>query len=461
MTIQRIEDDLKQYASEVQSSVRSTDWSALALIVDAFLDAKKRGAKIFVAGNGGSLATASHMANDFTKGCRAHNRTAFDIECLGDANAVLTCLANDFSFEDVFSIPLRTKGRCGDIFVCYSGSGNSANLIKAAETARDMGLQTIGFLGRDGGKLKELCDLYIIAPTDSMEQIEDMHMMYEHNMVCAIRSILEDEWGMEIVRNPDRKTGFRCALFDFDGTLSLIREGWQEIMIPYFIEVLMDTPEAGDPEQVRQEVTHFVDVLTGKQTIFQCMRLNEEVINRGGQETDPVNYKAEYLRRLRLRIKDRLQYLEDGGDPEEYLVPGTSRFLELLKNEGYRLYLASGTDKADVLREATLLGLDRYFGDHIYGALDTMKTCSKELVIKQIIEENDLDGTELVSFGDGYVEIELVADIGGYSVGVATDEVRKKGINQRKRQRMLEAGASMIIPDFAEAERLAAFLSVE
>jgi len=460
LTTQRVEDDLRQYASEVRSGISNTDWNALALIVSAFLDAKKRGAKLFVAGNGGSLATASHMANDFIKGCRAHNRTAFDIECLGDANAVLTCLANDFSFEDVFSIPLRTKGRCGDIFVCYSGSGNSANLLRAAETARDMGIQTIGFLGRDGGKLKDLCDLYIIAPSDSMEQIEDFHMMYEHNMVCAIRSVLEDEWGMEIVRNPCRNTGFRCALFDFDGTLSLIREGWQEIMIPYFIEVLQATPQAGDPEQVKEEVTRFVDVLTGKQTIFQCMHLAEEVIKRGGEETDPAIYKAEYLRRLRLRIKDRLQYLEDGCDPEAYLVPGTSRFLELLKNEGYRLYLASGTDKADVLREATLLGLNKYFGEHIYGALDTMKTCSKELVIKQIIEENDIDGTDLVSFGDGFVEIELVADISGYSVGVATDEVRRKGINQRKRRRLLEAGASMIIPDFADAEKLASFLSV-
>ena len=88
-----------------------------------------------------------------------------------------------------------------------------------------------------------------------------------------------------------------------------------------------------------------------------------------------------------------------------------------------------------------------------------MTVCSKETVIKQIIAENDLTGAELVSFGDGFVEVELVSGIGGYAVGVATDEVRKKGVNPRKRERLLEAGAAVIIPDFSDAGRLVSFLS--
>ena len=264
---------------------------------------------------------------------------------------------------------------------------------------------------------------------------------------------------MEIIKHPPKNAGFRYALFDFDGTLSLIREGWQEIMIPYFIEVLLQTPKAESKEEIADIVTSFVDRLTGKQTIFQCIRLDEEAVLRGGAPKDPGLYKAEYLRRLGIRIKSRIEELQAGRDPQEYLVPGSVQLLELLKEKGYNLYLASGTDEPDVLREARLLGLERYFGRHIYGARDNETACSKETVIKQIVAENNLTGAELISFGDGFVEIELVADIGGYTVGVATDEVQRKGINQRKRARLLEAGAAMIIPDFTDAEKLVAFLS--
>ena len=103
--------------------------------------------------------------------------------------------------------------------------------------------------------------------------------------------------------------------------------------------------------------------------------------------------------------------------------------------------------------------MNPYFGKHIYGARDNETACSKEAVIKQIVKENNLTGAELVSFGDGFVEIELVVGIGGYTIGVATDEVQKKGINNHKRKRLLEAGAAMIIPDFSGAGELITFLS--
>ena len=446
--------EVRSYMHDLLEKTAKTDYDALAAIIDKLIGVKEGGGKIFSAGNGGSLTTASHMANDFTKGCRVLGRTGFDIECLGDGNAVITCLANDFSYDDIFSIQLQTKAKRGDALVVYSGSGNSGNLVKAAQTANEMGLTVIGFLGRDGGKLRALCDLCLIAPSDGMEQIEDMHMIYEHTMVCAVRAALSERWGMEIVKQPPVATRFSHALFDFDGTISLIREGWQEIMIPYFIDVLLQTPQVEDKKTITTVVTDFVDLLTGKQTIFQCIRLDEEVVRRGGAKTDPGVYKAEYLRRLEIHIKDRVTALRNGGDVNNYLVPGVCRLLERLKEEGCRLYLASGTDEESVLEEARLLGMDRYFGDDIYGARDNMTTCSKEIVIKDIIREHHLTGAELVSFGDGFVEIELVADIGGYAVGVATDEVRKKGVNEHKRQRLLVAGASMIIPDFSGADRL-------
>lgn len=458
MDISQIESSIKHYAGQVLEKTGRSDWGNLSEIIIELIRAKERGNKIFTIGNGGSSSTASHMANDFLKGCRVHNREGFNIECLADSNAIVTCLGNDFSYDEIFSIQLKTKAKPTDILVYFSGSGNSPNLVRAAETAKDMGLTTIGFLGRDGGALKALSDYYLIAPSDVMEQIEDMHMVYEHTMASVARDVLEDRWGMEIVHYPDANMRFRHALFDFDGTVSLIREGWQDVMIPYFTEVLKAAPHEETDEEIAEIVTTFVDKLTGKQTIFQCMRLQEEVSKRGGKAETPGVYKEEYLRRLMIHIKDRLADLRNGCNPEKYLVPGSLELIRKLKEAGYCLYLASGTDEEDVWEEARLLGLDAYFGKEIHGAHADQTECSKEMVIREILKTEGLTGHELVSFGDGFVEIELVKNVKGYPVGVATDEIRKKGIHERKRKRLLEAGAEMIIPDFSEADKIIEFL---
>ncbi len=460
MDLKAMAQDLKSYTEDCASRVVKTDYDAVARIAEIIIGTKETGAQIFTAGNGGSAATASHICNDLTKGCRVWNRTGFRAQCLNDSLPIVTCLANDFCYEDIFEITIKTKGKKGDALLVFSGSGNSENVVRGVKAAREMGITTVGFLGRNGGKLKDLCDEYVIAPTDSMEQIEDMHMLYVHSLVCIIREQLKDMWDMEITKYP-RDIKFTTALFDFDGTVSLIRQGWQDVMIPYFIEVLSEVAENESEEEISAIVTDFVDKLTGKQTIFQCMQLDEEVVKRGGKHVDPVEYKHEYLRRLEIKIADRKHGLENGTiKPEEMIVPGCVQLVHSLKEKGIKCYLASGTDEKDVLYEASLLGLDKVFDGEIHGAHDYMIDCSKELVIKSLIENDHVKPEELLSFGDGYVEIELVANIGGYAVGVATDEVRKCGINEWKRNRLLDAGAAMIIPDFTGHERLLDFLEI-
>lgn len=259
---------------------------------------------------------------------------------------------------------------------------------------------------------------------------------------------------VEIVR-PWSGFQIRYALFDFDGTISLIREGWREIMIPYFLEVLAQAA-GGEPEaQLRTCVEDFVDTLTGKQTIYQCIRLDEEVVRRGGPHRDPLDYKREYLRRLETRIHGRKEALEQGtAQPEDYLVPGARQFIRLLQDHGIRCYLASGTDEQDVLYEAHLLGLDGVFEGGIHGAHDHMVACSKELVIRDMLEREKIQPHQLASFGDGYVEVELVAGLGGLAVGAATNEAARQGIDQWKRRRLIAAGAHAIIPDFRAAEAI-------
>lgn len=445
---------LKNYAADCTARTMQTDFDALGKVVDLLLEVKKNGNTVYTAGNGGSLATASHICNDLAKGCRIYNRVGFNTQCLGDSAAITTCLSNDFCYDDFYKIQVETKIKPGDVLLVFSGSGNSENIIRAVEAANIRGAVTVGFLGRDGGKLKPMCTLSIVAPSDNMEQIEDIHMLYVHALSSILQKRLEEVWGAEVVE-PIYGRKFTAALFDWDGTVSCIRSGWQQIMIPYFIEVLETTPKAEDHETISKVVTDFVDFLTGKQTIFQCIRLDEEVQKRGGEATDPHVYKKEYLRRLEEYIKDRKTALLNGADPADYRVPGSFEFIEKLQAKGIKCYLASGTDEKDVLYEAVLLGLDTAFAGGIHGAHDYMLECSKELVIRDMIEKEGIRPEELISFGDGYVEIELIHNIGGYAIGAATDEFRRCGIDEWKRNRLLAAGARMIIPDFADYEKLA------
>lgn len=262
-----------------------------------------------------------------------------------------------------------------------------------------------------------------------------------------------EELTFEVIR-PWKDYAIRYALFDFDGTISLIRQGWQEIMIPYFMEVLRETDTPETDQVLHDCVQEFVDRLTGKQTIYQCMALDDEVVKRGGPKRDPGEYKKEYLRRLDIRICDRKKALEQGADPEEFIVPGALKFIGLLQQQGIQCYLASGTDEDAVRYEAGLLGLHKVFGNNIRGALDAETTCAKELVIRQLMDEQHIQPNELVSFGDGYVEIELVANLGGLAIGVATNEETRQGVNAWKRQRLVSAGANVIIPDFRNAEEI-------
>jgi phosphoglycolate phosphatase-like HAD superfamily hydrolase len=153
------------------------------------------------------------------------------------------------------------------------------------------------------------------------------------------------------------------------------------------------------------------------------------------------------------RIQGRIDALADGrATPDEWSVPGSHAFLEMLRERGLTLYLASGTDIAFVQREAELLGLTRYFGPHIYGALDDYKNFSKKMIVERILHENNLRGEELIGFGDGFVEIEEVKRVGGVAVAVASDEVNRKGIHAWKRDRLVRAGADIVIADYRQAD---------
>ena len=263
---------------------------------------------------------------------------------------------------------------------------------------------------------------------------------------------------IEIIRPDIRRGDIRYALFDFDGTVSLIREGWQGIMIPMMVEILMGTPNHEDPPEIEKIVKEFVTRLTGKQTIYQMIQLCEEIAARGGAPQDPAHYKYLYNERLDQHIKDRLAGLKSGrAKPEEMTVPGTFAWLNILKDRDVICYLASGTDEKYVTEESNLLGLSNYFAG-IYGAQEDYKTFSKKMVIERIIRNHKLHGNNFVAFGDGFVEIEDSKSVDGIAIGVASDEKNRSGVDEWKRNRLIAAGADIIIPDFQEASLLEEYL---
>jgi phosphoglycolate phosphatase-like HAD superfamily hydrolase len=253
---------------------------------------------------------------------------------------------------------------------------------------------------------------------------------------------------VEVIR-PSRAAGVKVALFDFDGTLSLVRSGWMDVMAPMMVEALLETRSGESETELRAVADEFIARLTGKQTIYQMIELADQIRKRGGTPEEPLVYKYRYLDRLNDRIKDRLSELRDGHcSPDKYLVPGSRALLEDLRDRGLKLVLASGTDEPFVKDEAGLLDVTRYFDGGIYGAQDDYKNFSKAIVIQRIINEAGVKGDEFLAFGDGYVEIENVKQIGGVAVGAATDEPGCATIDEWKRQRLIGVGADYIVPHY-------------
>ena len=235
----------------------------------------------------------------------------------------------------------------------------------------------------------------------------------------------------------------RHVLFDFDGTLSLVRAGWADVMAEMFIELLAGAD--------REAVVENIMLLNGRATIHQMAWLSGELRSRGMQPADSAVYLDEFLRRLQTLIDKRL-----AGDREALLVFGARALLDDLRARGLTLHIASGTDERAVRREAEALGIAEFFGGRIHGAPADARAFSKLEIIEVILRDYDCPGAALLSFGDGHIETENTKRVGGLAVAVASDEAQPGSgrVDESKRARLLAVGADVVIPDYRDAAAL-------
>jgi phosphoglycolate phosphatase-like HAD superfamily hydrolase len=256
----------------------------------------------------------------------------------------------------------------------------------------------------------------------------------------------------EILNPSVRRGPFRAVLFDFDGTLSLIREEWPRVMVGMMVERLRTLALIREPEPaLRRQLDDLIMQLNGQPTIRQMEAFAAEVQRRGGPTPDPWECLRDYIDRLLLVVRGRWESLEAGdARAADWVVPDAHAMLTNLRDRGVPLFVASGTEYDHVSREARLLGVEEFFPTGINAPKNNDPAFGKAKVIARVLADLGIRGEELLGFGDGVVETEAVKRVGGVAVGVASSEQGSGSgaVHPTKRARLADAGADLIIADY-------------
>jgi len=268
---------------------------------------------------------------------------------------------------------------------------------------------------------------------------------------------------IEIITEPLPDLNIRHAIFDHDGTISTLREGWEKIMEPMMIKAVLGAKNGTADEalfnRVKDRVQEFIERTTGIQTISQMHGLVDIVHEFGLVPKDQIlsaaEYKGIFNEELMALVNLRLAKLDAGElNISDFTLKGAVPFLRALQGAGVRLYLASGTDEQDAKREAEHLGYADSFNGGIYGSIGEVTKDAKKIVIERILNEVDGAFAQLITFGDGPVEMREAKRRGAAAIGVASDELRRFGMNLEKRRRLIRAGADVLVPDFSQWQKL-------
>ena len=182
--------DIKDYIALEIEILKKLDVEQINAALNLLNETREKKGRIYICGNGGSAATASHFQNDFNKGVSEYIDVPFRFYCLNDNMATIMAIANDIGYDEVFRFQLRNNLEENDVLVAISGSGNSPNVINAVQYAKEQGCKIIGLTGFTGGKLKEMSDISLHAPVNSMQVTEDIHMIFDHMMMSIFYKYL-------------------------------------------------------------------------------------------------------------------------------------------------------------------------------------------------------------------------------------------------------------------------------
>jgi len=186
-------EEIKSYINKEIEVLKALDVSSINAVMTAIVDAYNKDSNIYIFGNGGSAATASHFQNDFNKGLSENLEKKFNFVCLNDNIATVMAIANDLGYENIFEYQLKGKLKQNDLVIAISGSGNSENVIKAIEYAKQQNVKTIGITGYDGGKLAKMVDISFNVPVNDMQIAEDVHMILDHLMMSVLMNRINNE----------------------------------------------------------------------------------------------------------------------------------------------------------------------------------------------------------------------------------------------------------------------------
>ena len=276
---------------------------------------------------------------------------------------------------------------------------------------------------------------------------------------------------IEVVNKWEHEPQIEHAIFDHDGTISTLREGWELIMAPMMIKAILGDHylDADDAlyQKVKERSDEFIDKTTGIQTLVQMKGLIELIREFGcvpeEKILDEFGYKQIYNDELLIMVREReAKYANGELALEDFTLKNAVAFLQKLHDAGIKLYLASGTDEADVKSEAKVLGYDHLFEGRIYGAVGDITKEAKKIVLDRILDSiGEAALGKVATFGDGPVEMRETNKRGGISIGVASNELRRYGLNESKRTRLIKAGADVIIPDFSQLSPILNLLNIK
>lgn len=353
------------------------------------------------------------------------------------------------------------------------GAGDSYLAGAASALAAGYDMKTAGEIGAyvAGVTVQKLFQTGTASPEEILQIGTDPDLIYNAELAEDIRyARYWEDSEIEIVNEWREKLQISHAIFDHDGTISTLREGWEEIMAPMMMKAILGERFSDVDEtlyhKVHDRVLDFIDKTTGIQTLIQMQGLVKMVKEFGlvpeEQVLDEFGYKEIFNNELLALVKKREAKLLRGElTIADFTIKNAVLLLEALHKAGVTLYLASGTDQEDVINEARILGYDHLFEGKIFGAVGDVTKEAKRIVLDRILREVDNSKTgKLVLFGDGPVEIREARKRGGATVGIASDEVKRHSLNEKKRLRLIKAGADVVVPDFSQLPELLRLLNI-